>query len=246
MPPPFVPSPLQCSPLTFLWFLLFRFRGWGCWFSWGTFRTFCRCWSHFCSIFLGDGSRFIAGGWGLLWGLLRGWGLFRSWGWGWGCFFLRGCFFFWGCFFLWPCFFFFWGCFFFFRGWPCLFLGRCRSRFFGCRCSFACHRCKASGLGKGMFWGLCSELSALFWGSCSRQKICPLGLGSGFRGWGPGSGPGVPTLGWFSLLGDSCAVLGGGTGSLSQNRGRVTFIALGWHLSPPCKPICLCRRGCQE
>lgn len=35
----------------------------------------------------------------------------------------------------------------------------------------------------------------------------------------------------------------GGTRSLSQDRGWEIFIGLGWHLSPPCKPICLRRRG---
>lgn len=34
----------------------------------------------------------------------------------------------------------------------------------------------------------------------------------------------------------------GGTRSLSQNRGWEIFIGFGWHLSPPCKPICLRRR----
>lgn len=184
MPPPSladVPSPLQCSPLTFLWFLRFRFRGWG--FSWGSWGSFCRRWSRFCSSFGGDGSRFVCGSWGLFWGGLRSWGLFRSWGWG--CLFFRGCL--------------------FLRGWHCFFLGCCRSRFFGRRRSFAGHCCKACGLGKedvleSQLRDPCSVLGFLL-------QIKDLSSGSEL--WtprleeGPCSGPGVSTR-------DRCSVLGGG------------------------------------
>lgn len=47
---------------------------------------------------------------------------------------------------------------------------------------------------------------------------------------------------WTDRLGSGTAVLEGGNRSLSQNRGWGIFIGFGWHLSPPCKPICLRRR----
>lgn len=81
--------------------------------------------------------------------MLRGRRLFGSWGW----------------FFLWGC------CWFFLRS--------CWSRVCGWRSGFACHRCKAWGLGKRTFWGLCSGLASLLRtkGPSSRSRISTLKLG---------------------------------------------------------------------
>lgn len=82
---------------------------------------------------------------------------------------------------------------------------------------------------------------------CSVSGSLPQTKGLSFR-----SGISTPKLGsllWTRRLHSERTVCApgrlcweGGTRSLSQNRGWEIFIGFGWHLSPPCKPICLRRR----
>lgn len=95
-----------------------------------------------------------------------------------------------------------------------------------------------------LLWDLCSGLGSRLQTKSfsSRSWISTLMMGSLPRTRRLHSGSGVSTLDGQSPLQDGCAGRGG-TRSLSQDRGWEIFIGLCWHLSPPCKPICLRRRG---